>query len=223
MTDGMLWIEGSRFLMGSDSAYPEEGPVREVEVGGFFIDPYTVTNRDWNRFVQDTGYVTLAERPPEPADYPDADPALLVPGSSVFVQPRRPVSLDDAYQWWAYVPGADWRHPRGPETSAKKLSKHPVVHVAYEDAAAYASWAGKDLPTEGMGVRGAWRPRRRRVFLGRRAEPRRAADGEHLAGRVPGSQRAARRVRVDGAGGVIPTQRLRALRDDRERVGVDRG
>ena len=148
MTDGMVWIEGSSFLMGSDSGYPEEGPVREVEVGGFFIDPYTVTNRDWNRFVQDTGYVTLAERPPDPADYPDADPDLLVPGSSVFVQPRRPVSLDDAYQWWAYVPGADWRHPRGPETSAKKLSKHPVVHVAYEDAAAYASWAGKELPTE---------------------------------------------------------------------------
>ena len=148
MTDGMVWIEGSRFLMGSDSAYPEEGPVREVEVGGFFIDPYTVTNRDWNKFVQDTGYVTLAERPPDPAAYPGADPALLVPGSSVFVQPRRPVSLDDPYRWWAYVPGADWRHPQGPETSAKKLSKHPVVHVAYEDAAAYAAWAGKDLPTE---------------------------------------------------------------------------
>ena len=92
--------------------------------------------------------MTLAERPPDPADYPGADPALLVPGSSVFVQPRRPVSLADPYQWWAYVPGADWRHPRGPETSAKKLSKHPVVHVAHEDAAAYAGWAGKDLPTE---------------------------------------------------------------------------
>ena len=77
--------------------------------------------------MQDTGYVTLAERPPDPADYPDADPELLVPGSSVFVQPRRAVSLDDPYQWWAYVPGADWRHPRGPETSAKKLSKHPVA------------------------------------------------------------------------------------------------
>jgi formylglycine-generating enzyme len=146
--DGMAWIEGGRFLMGSEAAYPEEGPVREVEVGGFFIDRYAVTNRDWNRFVKDTGYVTLAERTPNFADYPDADPTLLVPGSSVFLQPKHRVSLNDAYQWWAYVPGADWRHPQGPGTSAKKLSKHPVVHVAYEDAAAYAGWADKELPTE---------------------------------------------------------------------------
>ena len=115
---------------GERLGYPEEGPVREVEVGGFFIDPYTVTNRDWNRFVQDTGYVTLAERPPDPSDYPDADPTLLVPGSSVFVQPRRHVSLEDPYRWWAYVPGADWRHPRGPETSAKKLSNERITPAA---------------------------------------------------------------------------------------------
>ena len=119
---------------------------------------------------------TLAERPPRSADYPDADPTLLVPGSSVFVPPGHPVSLDDPYQWWPYVPGADWCHPRGTETSAKKLSKDPVVHVAYEDAAAYAGWAEKELPIRGgMGIRGAWRPCRRRVFLGRRAEPRRPA------------------------------------------------
>jgi sulfatase modifying factor 1 len=144
----MVRIEGGRFRMGSDQAYPEEGPVREVEVSGFSIDPCAVTNRDWNAFVQDTGHVTLAERAPDAADYPDADPTLLVPGSSVFVQPSRPVRLDDPYGWWAYVPGADWRHPRGPESSAKKLSKHPVVHLAYEDAATYAAWAGKELPTE---------------------------------------------------------------------------
>jgi formylglycine-generating enzyme len=144
----MTWIEGGTFLMGSDQGYPEEAPVRSASTAGFWIDRHPVTNRDFNRFVQETGHVTLAERPADPDDYPGADPERLVPSSSVFVKPRRPVRLDDAYQWWAYVPGADWRHPQGPETSAKKLSKHPVVHVAYEDAQAYARWAGKELPTE---------------------------------------------------------------------------
>jgi sulfatase modifying factor 1 len=144
----MVRIEGGSFRMGSDDGYPEEAPSRVVEVGDFSIDQHPVTNRDFNRFVQETGHVTLAERPADPADYPDADPARLVPSSSVFVSPRRRVPLDDAYRWWRYVPGADWRHPRGPETSAKKLSKHPVVHIAYEDAEAYARWAGKELPTE---------------------------------------------------------------------------
>jgi formylglycine-generating enzyme len=148
ITTAMARIEGGSFLMGSDHGYPEEAPARPVSVGGFWIDRHPVTNRDFNRFVQETGHVTLAERPADPTDYPDADPALLVPSSSVFVKPERRVSLDDAYQWWAYVAGADWRHPQGPETSAKKLSKHPVVHVAIEDAEAYASWAGKELPTE---------------------------------------------------------------------------
>jgi sulfatase modifying factor 1 len=144
----MAWIEGGSFLMGSEEGYPEEAPVRPVTTDAFWIDRHPVTNRDFNRFVKETAHVTLAERPADPDHYPHADPALLVPSSSVFVKTRRPVRLDDAYQWWAYVPGADWRHPQGPETSAKKLSKHPVVHVAYEDAMAYASWAGKELPTE---------------------------------------------------------------------------
>jgi sulfatase modifying factor 1 len=144
----MVRIEGGSFRMGSDDGYPEEAPSREVQVEGFWIDRTPVTNRDFKRFVQETGYVTLAERPADPDAYPDADPARLVPSSSVFVRPRQRVPLDDAYRWWAYVPGADWRHPRGPETSAKKLSKHPVVHIAYEDAEAYARWAGKELPTE---------------------------------------------------------------------------
>ena len=144
----MVWIEGGSFLMGSDDGYPEEAPVGEVAVEGFWIDPHAVTNRDWNGFVKETGHVTLAERPARAEDYPDADPERLVPSSSVFVRPSRRVPLTDPYQWWEYVPGADWRHPRGPETSAKRLSKHPVVHIAYEDAEAYAAWAGKQLPTE---------------------------------------------------------------------------
>jgi formylglycine-generating enzyme len=144
----MVWIEGGSFLMGSEDGYPEEAPVREVAVEGFWIDRYAVTNRDWNGFVKETGHVTLAERHASAEDYPGADPERLVPSSSVFVRPSRRVPLTDAYQWWEYVPGADWRHPRGPETSAKRLSKHPVVHIAYEDAEAYAVWAGKRLPTE---------------------------------------------------------------------------
>ena len=120
--------------------------------------------------------MTLAERPADPDDYPDADPDLLVPSSSVFVKPKRPVRLDDAYQWWAYVPGADWRHPQGPETSAKKLSKHPVVHVAYEDASAYASWAARSC-----------RPRRS-------GSSRRAG-----ASRAPPTRGATRRSRTGGA------------------------
>jgi sulfatase modifying factor 1 len=144
----MVWIEGGDFLMGSDDGYPEEAPARAASTAGFWIDPHPVTNRDFNRFVRETGHVTLAERPADAQQYPDANLDLLVPSSSVFVKPKRPVRLDDAYQWWAYVAGADWRHPQGPETSAKKLSKHPVVHIAYEDAVAYAEWAGKELPTE---------------------------------------------------------------------------
>jgi formylglycine-generating enzyme len=144
----MAWIGGGTFLIGSDDGYPEEGPARSVAVDGFWIDRTPVTNRDFNRFVRETGHVTLAERPADPETYPHADPALLVPSSSVFVKPTTRVGLDDPYRWWAYVKGADWRHPRGPETSAKRLSMHPVVHVAYEDAEAYARWAGKALPTE---------------------------------------------------------------------------
>jgi formylglycine-generating enzyme required for sulfatase activity len=107
-----------------------------------------VTNAEFRRFVDATGYVTLCERPPDPALYPDADPALLVPGSLVFKKPPGPVSLRDNRAWWAYVPGAEWRHPEGPETGIDGRDDHPVVHVAYDDALAYAAWTGKELPTE---------------------------------------------------------------------------
>jgi sulfatase modifying factor 1 len=144
----MVWISGATFLMGSDRHYPEEAPAHRVTVDSFWIDAHPVTNREFARFVRRTGHVTLAERPPERADYPDADPALLVPASSVFVRPGRRVDLGNPYDWWTYVPGADWRHPQGPGSSIRSRPDHPVVHVAWPDVEAYAAWAGKQVPTE---------------------------------------------------------------------------
>jgi sulfatase modifying factor 1 len=151
----MVWVPGGEFTMGSDGHYPEEAPAHRVRVHGFWVDHTTVTNDAFAAFVKATGHVTLAEQAPDPAAYPDARPELLVPASSVFRPPRRPVDLRDAYQWWAWVPGADWRHPRGPQSSLKGLGDHPVVHVAYDDAAAYADWSAKDLPTEAEWERAA--------------------------------------------------------------------
>ena len=145
---GMTYIPGGAFTMGSDRHYPEEAPLREVAVDGFYVDTRPVTNAEFGRFVAETGHVTLAERPPDPADYPGADPDLLVPASSVFRPPAHRVDLRDAYQWWVYVPGANWRHPRGPGADLSGWDDHPVTHVAWEDVAAYAAWAGKQLPTE---------------------------------------------------------------------------
>jgi sulfatase modifying factor 1 len=144
----MVWIPGGTFQMGSADHYPEEAPVHRVRVDGFWMDHHTVTNQEFARFVKNTRYVTLAERAPDPADYPGATPELLVAASVVFQQPTRPVSLDSPYSWWTYVPGANWRQPQGPGSSVKRRPDHPVVHVAWEDVAAYAGWAGKDLPTE---------------------------------------------------------------------------
>ena len=134
--------------MGSAGFYPEEEPVREVEVAPFSIDRTPVTVAQFARFVAEAEYVTLAERPPDAANYPDADPALLVPGSIVFHPTQGPVSLEDPSLWWSYVPGASWRHPWGPASENSDRESHPVTHVAFEDAQAYASWAGRDLPGE---------------------------------------------------------------------------
>ncbi|HKY65272.1 MAG TPA: formylglycine-generating enzyme family protein [Acidimicrobiales bacterium] len=152
---GMVWVPGGTFLMGSDDHYPEEAPAHRVTVAGLWMDRLAATNDDFARFVRATGHVTVAERAPDPADYPDARPDLLVAASSVFRKPGRPVSLDDAYRWWALVPGADWRHPRGPQSSIRDLGDHPVVHVAWSDVEAYAAWAGKQLPTEAEWERAA--------------------------------------------------------------------
>ena len=144
----MVRIEGGEFLMGSEAFYPEEGPVRQAEVDGFWIDEHPVTAAEFRRFVRGTGYVTVAERPLDPGDYPDADPDLLVPGSLVFRKSSGPVPLNDVHRWWEYVPGAFWKRPGGPGTTINGRDRHPVVQVAYEDAEAYAAWSGKALPSE---------------------------------------------------------------------------
>src|SRR5262245_56849 len=144
----MIWIPGGTFRMGSDQHYPEEAPVHEVTVDGFWMDPFPVTNLQFKRFVEATKYVTLAERPPNAADFPGAPPENLVPGSMVFQKATGPVDLRNYANWWAWMPGASWRHPRGSRSSLQGLARHPVVHVAYEDIEAYARWSGKELPTE---------------------------------------------------------------------------
>ncbi len=143
-----IWIEGGEFAMGSDDFYPDEAPVRRIAVGGFWIDPHPVTNERFGEFVADTGYVTVAERVPDPELYPGAAPEDLVPGAVVFTMTTRRVRLDDYRQWWRWTPGASWRHPLGPGSSLEGLDQHPVVHVSYDDAAAFCAWAGGTLPTE---------------------------------------------------------------------------
>jgi formylglycine-generating enzyme len=145
---GMLWIAGGTFAMGSDRHYPEEAPVHRVTVDGFWIDETPVTNRAFRKFVNATGHVTFAELPPDPKDYPGALPHMLKAGSLAFNPPKHAVDLRDWSQWWMFKFGADWRRPYGPRSSISGLDDHPVVHIAYRDALAYAQWADKDLPTE---------------------------------------------------------------------------
>jgi sulfatase modifying factor 1 len=148
MTRDMRFVEGGAFAMGSDRFYPEEAPVRTVSVDGFWIDETPVTNRAFARFVEATGHCTLAEIAPDPRDYPGMPPEMARAGSLLFQRTRGPVDLQDYSQWWSFSFGTDWRHPHGPDSSLDGLEDHPVVHVALEDAEAYARWAGKALPTE---------------------------------------------------------------------------
>jgi formylglycine-generating enzyme len=143
-----VFVPGGEFRMGSDRFYPEEAPVRTVSVPDLEVDEHPVTNAAFRRFVKATGHVTVAERPPDARDFPGADPADLVAGSLVFRPTDGPVPLDDWTRWWHWVPEADWRHPEGPGSTLHGRELHPVVHVGHEDAAAYAAWAGRRLPTE---------------------------------------------------------------------------
>jgi formylglycine-generating enzyme len=146
--DNMVLIKGGTFSMGSENFYPEEKPVHQVTVSSFHIDKHVVTNAQYQKFITETGYVTVAERPLNAADYPGVQPELLAPGALIFKKAKGPVNLKSYFNWWAWMPGTNWQHPAGPESSIVGLENHPVVHVAYEDAEAYAKWAGKELPTE---------------------------------------------------------------------------
>ena len=219
--EDMAWVPPGEFRMGSEDFYPEEAPVHPVTVDGFWMDAHPVTVREFRRFVKATGYVTVAERPLDADDYPDADPELLVPGSVVFRPTRGPVDLESR-AWWSYVPGACWHRPDGPASDTYTRGRHPVTQVAYEDAEAYAEWAGKALPTEAEWERAARGGLDGKRFAwGDEETPGGAVDDERVAGRVPVAEHAARRTPGHVAGRQLPRQRLRAVRHDRQRVGVD--
>ena len=145
---GMVWVPGGKFWMGSNDGQPDEIPAHEVTVHGFWMDQTEVTNEEFERFVKATGYITMAERKPDPKDFPNVPPENLVAGSVVFAPPPGDVPLDNHMLWWEYRPGANWRYPEGPNSNLQGREKHPVVHVCWDDAVAYAKWAGKRLPTE---------------------------------------------------------------------------
>ncbi len=199
--DGMAWVPGGDFWMGcADCGMPDALPVHLVSVAGFWMDRTPVTNRDFAAFVKATRYVTMAERRPDPRDFPGVPADKLVPGSSVFVAPAGPVPLDDYLQWWRYVPGADWRHPDGPGSTLTGRERHPVVHIAWEDAAAYAAWAGKRLPTEAefeFAARGGLD--RNKYAWGNELRPNGASPANTFDGHFPDADR-----RADGFAGTSP-------------------
>jgi sulfatase modifying factor 1 len=211
----MAWIPGGTFHMGSDHHYAEEAPVHSVSVDGFWIYRTPITNRDFLKFVNATGYVTFAELKPQVEDYSGALPHMLRAGSLVFTPPKHPVDLHNSAEWWSFKFGANWRRPYGPRSSIAGLHCHPVVHIAYRDAEAYANWVGKELPTEAeweFAARGglaaaefAW------------GDDFAPADGpgEDLARQLSSRKPGHRRIRAHLPSRCLSGERLRAFRHDR--------
>jgi len=176
--EGMVWIPGGEFTMGQEGLYPEEAPEHRVSVDGFWMAEHPVTNLQFAEFIEETGYETVAERAPDPADFPGVPPELLVPGSVVFVQPEAADPQGNISQWWQWMPGATWNKPEGPGSSIEDRMDHPVVHVAYEDAVAYVEWAGGQLPTEAQWERAARGGLEGKLYIwGNEFKP----EGEHMA------------------------------------------
>jgi sulfatase modifying factor 1 len=202
----MAWVPAATFRMGDERFYPEERPVHRVAVDGFWIDQHPVTVAEFRRFVKATGYATVAERPPDPSEYPDADPDLLVPGSLVFCKTAGRVDLRDVTNWWRWTPGAFWRRPEGPKSNVGGREHHPVVHVAYEDASAYARWAHKVLPTEAeweLAARGGLKDAA--FTWGESMAPRNRMMANFWQGEFPWQN-----LRVDGFEGTSPVGRFPA-------------
>ena len=219
---GMAWIPAATFRMGSDEHYPEEATGASGRGRRVRIDRLQVTNADFAAFVAATGYVTVAERPLDPACSRARRPRTSSPARSCSPGPAGRSTCGDLTQWWTWTPGACWRHPEGPASSLEGRDDHPVVHVAFADAKRYATWAGKALPTEAQwelaargGLDGAT------YTWGDAPEPRGGRARELLARRLPLAPRA--RLRDDRAGRLVPGQRPRAVRHGRQRVGVDGG
>ena len=167
--ENMMWVPGGTFLMGSDRHYPEEAPAHRVSVDGFWMDRTPVTNCQFRRFVEDTGYTTSAEIAPDPAQYPGALPEMLQPASVVFVRTTGPVDLLNHFAWWRFIPGADWRHPQGPGSSIEGLDEHPVVHVAFTTSRRMRPGPARSCRPRPSGRCRARRPRGRGVSPGVRS------------------------------------------------------
>jgi formylglycine-generating enzyme required for sulfatase activity len=218
----MIWLAGGSFTMGSDDQRPEERVAHRARVSGFWIDRHEVTNAQFARFVEATGYRTTAERGLDPATRPDLPPELLAPGSMVFAMPAAAHDGQDLGQWWRYVPGASWRAPLGPGSTVAGKANHPVVHVARDDALAYARWLGRDLPTEAEwefaargGLEGAdyaWGDTYYDPAEGWRANT--------WQGSFPVRGRRQRRPSRHGAGRLLRAERPRPVRHGRQRLGV---
>ena len=213
----MVFIAENRFMMGSEDYRLEEAPRRQSAAGGFWIDSHDVTNAQFARFVRETGYLTVAERPRTT----ESDPR---PGSFVFVAPADIADLDDPAQWWRFMPGADWRHPEGPQSTIAHRMNHPVVQVAYEDAQAYARWAGHSLPSETQwefAARGGLDSAR--FNWGQAGGQRRGAAIQSLARNLPDAEPRQQGIQGNVPGRLFSTQRLRPLRHGRQCLAMDAG